>query len=79
MRAQVQVQKQMQKQTQMQTDADGHSTAQMLINGPDDYRQRFLPLLLQSSQKSRHQTVMPCMQIVFSNSKSGGWISMDPS
>lgn len=38
----------------------------------------FLPLN-QSSQKSTHQTVMPCMQIVFSNSKSGGWISMDPS
>lgn len=32
-----------------------------------------------AERSSTHQTVMPCMQIVFSNSKSGGWISMDPS
>lgn len=68
----VQTQMQMQKRCRWSVDCPG-----LLLTEPEDDRQHFYCPFSRQSQDIKQ--VMPCMQIVFSNSKSGGWISMDPS
>lgn len=66
------MQMQMQKRCRWSVDCPG-----LLLTEPEDERQHFSCPFSRQSQDIKQ--VMPCMQIVFSNSKSGGWISMDPS